>query len=377
MYAENDNENLDNKKVAQLTELLKGREGERHAVILQDFPDPDAISCGFAYRCIAAELGIEAELIYGGRISHQENIAMVNLLDITLTYWDDTDIPKGRYQASIFVDNQGTTSCLVERLEKVDVPVLAIMDHHAPQGRLQPLFSDIRPSFGACASIFVRYLQAGLLTMGSKPEHRNLATALMHGIISETGALIEAQPADFTAAAYLQPFCDRELLSEILHQQRSHRVMEIINIALENRVIHAGFSLAGVGFLRAADRDAIPQAADFLLTEETVHTAIVFGMVQSDREAIHGSLRTTKPALSPDQFLKDALGKSPTGVYYGGGKAKAGGFEIPLGFLAGYDDAELSKLKWNTYSAKILKKFFNKIGVEEEDKTAKKEQGNS
>ena len=377
MNTENDIENLDNKKTVQLAELLKGREGERHAVVLQDFPDPDAISCGFAYRCLAAEWGIKAELIYGGRISHQENIAMVNLLDIVLTYWDDAEIPNGRYQASVFVDNQGTTSCLVERLEKANVPVLAIMDHHAPQGRLQPLFSDIRPSFGACASIFAHYLQVGLLTLGSKPEHRNLATALMHGIISETGALIEAQPADFTAAAYLQPFCDRELLSEILHQQRSHRVMEVISVALENRVIHAGFSLAGIGFLRAADRDAIPQAADFLLTEETVHTAIVFGMVQNDREAIHGSLRTTKPALSPDQFLKDALGKSPSGVYYGGGKSKAGGFEIPLGFLSGQDDQELSKLKWNAYNAKILKKFFNKIGVEDEDKPAKKDLGNA
>lgn len=364
MQDKDNGSDMDGNKSDQLRDLLKGRKGERHAVVLQDFPDPDAISCGFAYRCLAEAWGVETDLLYGGRISHQENIAMVNLLDIKLLSWEKPDIPVGRYQGSVFVDNQGTTSCLVEPLKRANVPVLAIVDHHAPQEILQPLFSDIQPSIGACASIFVHYLQSGWLSLDATPEHRNLATALMHGIISETSALIQAQPQDFRAAAYLQPFCDRELLNEILHQQRSHRVMEVISVALENRVIHAGFCLAGVGYLRAEDRDAIPQAADFLLSEETVHTAIVFGVVQNDREFIHGSLRTTKSALSPDLFLKEALGKAASGSFYGGGKAKAGGFEIPLGFLSGQDDHELSKLKWEAFNAKIQKRFFTKMGVE-------------
>lgn len=354
----------DNTKASQLTEILKQREGERHAVILQDFPDPDAISCGLAYRFLAEQWGIEADILYGGRISHQENIAMVNLLNIVLVRWEEESIPNGRYQASVFVDNQGTTTCLVDQLEQAKVPVLAVVDHHALQERLQPIFSDIRPFVGACASIFTHYLQVGLPSLGVTLEERNLATALMHGIVSETSALIEAQQQDFTAAAYLQPFCDQELLNEILHQRRSHKVMEVISLALDNREIRAGFCLSGVGYLRAEDRDAIPQAADFLLSEENVHTAIVFGIVQDEMEAIHGSLRTTKIALSPDQFLKTSLGKTPNGSFYGGGKAKAGGFEIPLGFLSGHDDAELSELKWNTFNTKIHRKFFTKIGVE-------------
>ncbi|MBF0400092.1 MAG: bifunctional oligoribonuclease/PAP phosphatase NrnA [Magnetococcales bacterium] len=353
------------KKSSQLAALLKGRAGERHAVILQDFPDPDAISCGYAYRCLVEQWGIEVDLLYGGRISHQENIAMVNLLNISLIQYDADEIAPGRYQGSVFVDGQGTTSCLVERLQRANVPVLIVVDHHAQQEGLQPLFADIRPAVGACASIFVDYLREGIMPLVSSQEHRNLATALMHGIISETAALIEAQPVDFTAAAFLQPHCDRELLVEILHQQRSQKVMEVISVALENRVIRSGFCITGVGYLRAADRDALPQAADFLLTEETVHTAIVFGIVQSDeKEEIHGSLRTTKLTISPDQFLKETLGRMGSGSYYGGGKARAGGFEIPLGFLSGHDDAELSKLKWDTFKAKIQKKFFNKIGAE-------------
>ncbi|MBF0445326.1 MAG: bifunctional oligoribonuclease/PAP phosphatase NrnA [Magnetococcales bacterium] len=356
------------KQTQEFLSLLEGREGETHAIILQDFPDPDAISCAFAYRLIAEERGIETDLIYGGRVSHQENIAMINLLNIELIEWGQEAIPSGKYDGSVFVDNQGTTVNLVDRLDAAGVPSIAVVDHHAKQDRLTPIFQDIR-IVGACASIFVDYISKGALELKtSKPEHRRLATALMHGIISETGSMITALPLDFRAAGLIQPFIDNELLVEILHQQRSHRVMEIIRMALENRVIREGYCFSGIGYLRSSDRDAIPQAADFLLTEATVHTAIVYGMVSHSHggESINGSLRTTEVALGPDSFLKDALGKMESGTFYGGGKSTAGGFSIPLGFLSGQDNSKLSHLKWKAYDEKIRKKFFNKIGVVED-----------
>ncbi|HAT48977.1 MAG: bifunctional oligoribonuclease/PAP phosphatase NrnA [Nitrospirae bacterium] len=357
----------DQNKLKQFLQMLDGRKGERHAVVMQDFPDPDAISCAWAYRQIVATLGIETDLVYGGRISHQENLALVNLLKIGLTAIpSDQPLDKNRYQGSVFVDNQGTTTNLVDRLEKNGVPVLAIIDHHAQQDRLQPLFVDIRP-VGACASIMTSYLALGAMNLAaSNLKHKHLATALLHGILSETNSMIQAQPMDFLAAAHLQPFFDNDMLVEILHQQRSHRGMEVIRMALENREIREGFCISGVGYLRASDRDSIPQAADFLLTEETVHTAIVFGIVThaTGEEVISGSLRTTKSALNPDEFIKEGLGRATTGAFYGGGKASAGGFEIPLGFLSGSEDEELSKMKWETFNAKIRKKFFGSIGVE-------------
>ncbi|MBF0147261.1 MAG: bifunctional oligoribonuclease/PAP phosphatase NrnA [Magnetococcales bacterium] len=357
----------DRAKLEEFMKMLQGRKGERHAVVMQDFPDPDALSCAWAYRQIVAGMGIETDLIYGGRISHQENIALTNLLKIeVLAIPTDQSIDKQRYQGSVFVDNQGTTSNLVDRLEKNGVPVLAIIDHHAPQDRLKPLFMDIRP-IGACASILTDYIYLGALNLvASNLKHKYLATALMHGIISETASMIRALPMDFFAAARLQPFYDNDLLVDILHQQRSHRGMEIIRLALENREIREGVCLSGVGYLRASDRDSIPQAADFLLTEETVHTAIVFGIVthSNGEEVISGSLRTTKSALNPDAFIKEGLGRAASGTFYGGGKASAGGFEIPLGFLSGSEDEDLAKMKWDTFNAKIRKKFFGSIGAD-------------
>ncbi|HKV40508.1 MAG TPA: bifunctional oligoribonuclease/PAP phosphatase NrnA, partial [Blastocatellia bacterium] len=94
------------------------------------------------------------------------------------------------------------------------------------------------------------------------------------------------------------------------------------------------------------------------------HTAIVYGIIiKSDREMVVGSMRTSKVTLNPDGFLKEALGTTEAGRYYGGGRRGAGGFEIPIGFLAGVNDDDLTRMKWRLYDELIKKKLFAKIGV--------------
>src|SRR5690606_34258023 len=52
-----------------LRELLSARRGERHGIVIQDYPDPDAISSALAYREIARGFGIETDILYEGLIS--------------------------------------------------------------------------------------------------------------------------------------------------------------------------------------------------------------------------------------------------------------------------------------------------------------------
>src|SRR6476646_6154137 len=70
--------------VPTLAQLLPAHRGERHAVVLHDFPDPDAISSAFAHRLISSNFGIETDILYNGRISHLQNLALVRLLGIDL-----------------------------------------------------------------------------------------------------------------------------------------------------------------------------------------------------------------------------------------------------------------------------------------------------
>jgi nanoRNase/pAp phosphatase (c-di-AMP/oligoRNAs hydrolase) len=191
---------------------------------------------------------------------------------------------------------------------------------------------------------------------------------LLHGVLTDTGGFTRADSDDFQAAAFLSRFRDAELLEQIMMQARSKQAMEVIRRALGDRVTVESFSIAGIGYLRAEDRDAIPEAADFLLTEENVHTALVYGILASDdqEETLMGSLRTAKFTLDPDEFIKDVFGKRADGRPFGGGKPSAGGFAIPVGFLSGDHGREFLGLKWEVYDAQIKYKIFAKIGVEQE-----------
>jgi nanoRNase/pAp phosphatase (c-di-AMP/oligoRNAs hydrolase) len=352
-------------KAEELESLLEAHRGERHILVLQSFPDPDAISSAFAHKLIAARYDIVCDMAYDGCVSHHENIALIELLQLQLLRVAEGAGLEG-YQGSVFIDTQGTTSGLTERLRDAGVPALAIIDHHEPQGIVEARFTDIRADANATATIYTEYIESGLLRLDrSDPDHQRLATALMHGIRSETLGLVIAGRDDLMAAAYLAGFVDRETLAAILSNRRSRNAMDVIQAALASRVTRDNYSVAGVGYLRYEDRDAIPQAADFLLTEENVHTAIVYGLViEGGREMIIGSMRTKRATINPDAFLKEALGGPQSGSYYGGGRRAAGGFEIAVGFLAGSYDDEFMQGKWRLYDEQIKRRLWTRLGVE-------------
>lgn len=350
-----------------LQTFLEKLQGQRHLAVIQDYPDPDAIGCAYTHQLICDKFGIDLDIVFDGKISHQENKALVNLLGLDIISFSD-ELDLTAYDGSVFIDNQGTTAAhIVEALEEAGIPTYIIIDHHEPQDWLTPEFRDVR-RIGATASIYAEYLQNGILELDAeKKDHALAATALMHGIMTDTNQLIRADEEDYRAAMFLRQYFDRDLLEQVMGQPRSKRTMEIIHVALGNRKTVESISIAGVGYLRSEDRDAIPQAADFLLSEENIHTAIVYGIIEEDdeREILIGSLRSNKITLNIDQFIKEAFGKDRNGIYYGGGKLSAGGFEIPLGFLSGEFNQEYQEQKWEVYDTQMKHKILAKIGVEE------------
>ncbi|AFY64561.1 bifunctional oligoribonuclease/PAP phosphatase NrnA [Geitlerinema sp. PCC 7407] len=352
-------------KIEALQQTLERHRGERHLVVLQDFPDPDALSSGWTYQLIAQQYDIQCDIVYAGNLSHQENIALVKLTNLPVSRWPlqvarEKDL--SIYSGVVLVDNQGTTTQLMPLIRQAELPILVIVDHHSTQDELRAEFTDIRPSTRATATIFTQYLQAGLLRLDSSiGKHVKCATALMHGLRSDTDRLMQAREEDFLAAGYLSRFYDTQLLTAVLQASRSKRVMDVIERSLRNRIVQNSFSIAGVGYLRYDDRDAIPQAADFLVTEENVHTAVVYGIVHDEDEELElvvGSLRTNKITLDPDEFIKEAFGRDSHGRFFGGGRSQAGGFEVPIGFLSGgYEDTEYARLKWEVFDMQIKQKL--------------------
>ncbi len=357
----------------KLSQTLEKHRGERQVVVIQDFPDPDALSSAWAYQLIAANYDIDCDIVYGGTLSHQENITLVRLTGIPAMRMANGSLKEkdlSVYQGSVLIDSQGTNSQLYSTIESAGIPLIVAVDHHSKQRDLEAEFIDLRPQTRATATILTQYIQLGMLDFDSSDDtHTKCATALMHGLRSDTNRLMQAKEEDFLAAAYLSRFYDSKLLNAVLQSARSRRVMDVIERALRNRIIKKNFSISGVGYLRYDDRDAIPQAADFLVTEEDIHTAVVYGIVHNeddDKELVIGSLRTTKLTLDPDEFIKETLGKDSQGRFFGGGRYMAGGFEIPIGFLNGFNDnAEYTKLKWEVFDTQIKQKLMRLVEPED------------
>jgi nanoRNase/pAp phosphatase (c-di-AMP/oligoRNAs hydrolase) len=230
-----------------LRQTLEQHRGKRQIVVIQDFPDPDALSSAWAYQLIAEPYQIQCDIVYAGTLSHQENIALVKLTGLPAKRWGvqtlkDRDLSV--YQGCVLVDSQGNNSQLMPLVKAAGIPVVVIIDHHSHQGKLEAEFIDLRPSIRATATILTQYLQAGLLDFNaSNPIHVKCATALMHGIRSDTANLLQAQEADLLTVAYLSRIYDPQLLTAVLQSARSRRVMDVIERSLKNRTIQNNFSI--------------------------------------------------------------------------------------------------------------------------------------
>jgi nanoRNase/pAp phosphatase (c-di-AMP/oligoRNAs hydrolase) len=127
-----------------LAQALERHRGERHIAVIQDYPDPDAVSSAFTHRLISARFEITLDIVYAGKISHTQNIALVKLLGIPLVAYSES-LDLSAYDGSVFIDCQGPNSALTTKLVAAGVHPIAVIDHHEKQEQLpEAEFMDIR-----------------------------------------------------------------------------------------------------------------------------------------------------------------------------------------------------------------------------------------
>ncbi|MFC6863014.1 bifunctional oligoribonuclease/PAP phosphatase NrnA [Halomicroarcula sp. GCM10025817] len=316
-------------------------EGEEITIVCHNNPDPDCLASAFALGRIAAMAGIdERRIVYSGDISHQQNRAFVNLLEIDLQPFDP-EVVTGRESGSLvaFVDHSvpGENNRVPE-----GTPVDIVIDHH-PAEDITARFVDHREEIGATASILTEYIEE----LGVDVD-ATLATALLFAIRQETlGFLRGTTGAEYDAAGYLHDFADGELLRQLSSPAVSGATVDAIADAIENRAVRGSVLLSHVG--RTRERDALPQAADYLATLEGVDTAIVFGIIDDE---IQFSGRSTDARV----HIGDVLDEAFSDVGSAGGHREMGGGQIPLGIFADYtsDDAQLVDIVEQVVSARLL-----------------------
>ena len=336
--------------------LEEKAKGKRLLICIKGYPDPDNIASALALEWLASLVDCQASILYFDEISHHENRALVKKLDLELErYTSEFDLTRFDYYA---INDSQTTELPVSLPASCEL--LVFVDHHKSVGAIDGHFVDIRESAGSTSAIFVEYMQqAPVEFRGDSSFETKLATALLHGIRTDTDDYVNATSIDYRASQFLSNFVDKDLLGLISRQAISAKTMDLTQVALQHKDIRETYLFSGVGYVREEDRDGIGQCADYLLHREGIETVVVYGVVGSS--FIDGSLRTKSHTLDPDKWLKDVFGKNEDGKWYGGGRKDKGGFQIPLGVFSKCLDRELL---WILIKKTIDDLFYEKIGVD-------------
>ncbi len=186
--------------------------------------------------------------------------------------------------------------------ENNDVPSTAgidiVLDHH-PATHVTADVIDRRENVGSTATILVEYLH----DLQIIPES-DLATALLIGIRSDTlGFTRKVSAQEYAAAEYLHPFIDQGLFANLLNVPYTPETIDALSEAIENRKIQQSSLVSFAG--ETTERDALPQAADFLLNLQGIHIAVVFAVINDE---VQFSARSTDRTTHVGELLDQTFG---------------------------------------------------------------------
>ncbi|HVT16300.1 MAG TPA: DHHA1 domain-containing protein [Thermoanaerobaculia bacterium] len=314
-------------RCSSLAELVRqqGR-GGRWLVLTHDNPDPDALASAILLsRVLRGAWQQRVTVAYGGMIGRAENREMVRSLHLAFSHVRHLNFKN--YARFALVDTQPQTGN--NQLPAGIVPDLVI-DHHPLRKatQLARLF-DVRPRYGATATILAEYM----LAAGVKPSH-GLATALIYAIRAETQDFArEFAGPDKAIFDLFFPQADHRLLARIQNPRLPLSYFGELHEALERLESVDSLIASHLGVVEHPD--IVPEIADLLLRMEGKTWSLVTGYF-GDR--LYLSIRTTNPRADAGSLMRRLLGRKGKG----GGHGRTAGGWIDAGKL---DDAGRRKLQ--------------------------------
>jgi nanoRNase/pAp phosphatase (c-di-AMP/oligoRNAs hydrolase) len=305
-------------------------ETDEVAVLTHPNPDPDAMASALAVTFLADEVDTDATIQFPGEIRHQENRAFRTVLDLEMDQIDE--------KADLAADDVVLVDHNVPRgFEGAGgVDPYAVVDHHPGDGTGERL-TDVRPDYGACATILAEYLEeldvpVGADEDGALPD--DVATGMVFGIQSDTDRLTRGcSTAEFDAAAYLYPGIDEDRLDRIANPQVAEEVLLTKARAVQAKEVRGSFSVCDLE--EVPNVDAIPQAADELMHLEGVTAVVVFGEVEG---TLHLSGRSRDDRVHMGDAVRSVVEEIP--MADGGGHARMAGGQVSLDHMEGIGPSE-------------------------------------
>lgn len=331
---------------AALTGLVRRLDKGRWLVLTHDNPDPDALaSAQLLCRILRQASGQKVTAAYGGIIGRAENREMVRALRLSFSHIRYLNLKN--YQHFALVDTQPRSGN--NQLPPRVVPDVVI-DHHPVRANTQSgPFYDVRPKYGATATILAEYM----LAAGIQPTHA-LATALIYAIRSETldFAREHAGP-DKAIHDLFFPQANHRLLARIQSPRLPFAYFSNLHDALENLETVDSLILSHLGPIEQPD--IVPEIADLLLRMEGKTWSLATGYYQ---DRLYLSIRTTNPRAHAGSLINRIIGRRGKG---GGHGMLAGGW-IDASKVTGPAERREMQKRLGIRLAKELKKNPEKIG---------------
>jgi len=332
-------------RFAALTELVRRDNKGRWLVLTHDNPDPDALaSAQLLARLLRQAFQQKVTAAYGGIVGRAENREMVRNLRFPFSHVRHLSLKK--YQHFALVDTQPRTGN--NQLPARIVPDIVI-DHHPLRSNTQTgPFYDIRPKYGATATILAEYLLAADI----QPTHA-LTTALIYAIRSETQDFArEHAGPDKAIHDLFFPRAKHRLLARIQSPRLPLAYFGNLHDALENLESVDSLILSHLGPIEQPD--IVPEIADLLLRMEGKTWSLATGYFQ---DRLYLSIRTTNTRADAGGLMRRVIGRRGKG---GGHGMIAGGW-IDASKVTGAAERREMQKRLGLRLAKELKKNPEKI----------------
>ncbi|ROV57646.1 DHH family phosphoesterase [Vibrio ponticus] len=300
-------------------ELLISELSKYQRVIIQthDFPDHDAIASAFALAFLLKYKGLKPFISYQGYIDRVSTKNLIDWLDIPITKSHRLGLQPS--DQIIVVDG-----CVGEK-NVTDLPgqEIAVIDHHQVSAPGFVMYQDIRPEYGATATILVEYFNHFSLAIPPK-----IATALLVGLTFDTAHFTRAvSPADMDALRQLQQIADLQMVNRICRNQ-----LEFHELALFESILHTMKREQNCIYGSLPEdcpKNMLGVLGDFLLSVNEIDIVVLSAR---NSERVFVSLRSECDRNDVAKIVRETL--NSRGIGYGGGHAHMAGGVINQSFHA-------------------------------------------
>lgn len=292
----------------KLDEFYQQFSGEHHVLVLIN-ADPDAISSAMAVKRLLWRKAASITIAHVNIIKRMDNLAMIRRLNIKLVHFSTVKLDN--FDRIVMVDSQP-----IHHDSFINIKPHVIIDHH-PQSDIEVGFMDIRPNYGATASILTEYLKAAKIKPSTK-----LATALYYGIKTDTSnferqTIIE----DVRAFQYLFKEANAQLAKKIDQSEMGPRYLKHFKTAIENKRFKKGWMFSHVG--KVGSPDVCVMVADFFMRIVDVDWSVISGICGNKLVVI---LRSDGLRRNAGKVACDSFGRFGSA----GGHKNMARAEIPL-----------------------------------------------